>query len=336
MPAEFWTEARQMAEAGAIVAAVALPAGLACRLAARRPLLPPVKPWRVPWTGVELFGTFVLVAVLIPMLFARAGVDPLAVGLAALPAQLAFLVVAARVLYPAWNPFRDPQPLRPDDLAYVPDAPRAGPNYAGLFAVAVAAWAVLTPLVLLFHAGVLQVFTALDLTPDEHPLTQFRDGDSSARVLFLLQACVAAPLVEEILFRGVLLPWVVGASERPKAAAPVLVAPEYRPWVVMAVAGLFAATTGKPGPAVFAGVLAAGLVVVWVVRRGKRHVRAVYATAAFFALVHSGVWPSPIPLFVLALGLGFLAVRTRGVFAPFVVHGLFNAVSAVYVLRAPA
>ena len=31
--------------------------------------------------------------------------------------------------------------------------------------------------------------------------------------------------------------------------------------------------------------------------------------------------------------LGWLAVRTNGVLVPVVVHGLFNAVSVVYVLR---
>jgi membrane protease YdiL (CAAX protease family) len=45
------------------------------------------------------------------------------------------------------------------------------------------------------------------------------------------------------------------------------------------------------------------------------------------------VWPSPIPLFVLGLGLGWLAVRTRGILVPAIVHGLFNAVSGVFVLR---
>ena len=97
---------------------------------------------------------------------------------------------------------------------------------------------------------------------------------------------------------------------------------------------LFAALSGKVGPVLFAGVLAAGLVIVWVtVRRGKRHLRAVYASAAMFAMVHSAVWPSPVPLFLLGLGLGWCAVRTRGVLVPAIVHGLFNAVSAVYVLR---
>ena len=68
----------------------------------------------------------------------------------------------------------------------------------------------------------------------------------------------------------------------------------------------------------------------------EEHIRALYVSAAFFALVHSAVWPTPIPLFFLGLGLGWLAVRTRGIFVPVIVHGLFNAVSAVYVLRGAA
>jgi membrane protease YdiL (CAAX protease family) len=67
-------------------------------------------------------------------------------------------------------------------------------------------------------------------------------------------------------------------------------------------------------------------------RRKRRTAGAVYASAALFAAVHSSVWPSPVPLFALGLGLGYLAVRTRGILVPVIVHGLFNAVSAVYVL----
>jgi membrane protease YdiL (CAAX protease family) len=35
---------------------------------------------------------------------------------------------------------------------------------------------------------------------------------------------------------------------------------------------------------------------------------------------------------VLAVGLGYLYLRTRSLVGPVVVHGLFNAVSAVYLL----
>ena len=105
--------------------------------------------------------------------------------------------------------------------------------------------------------------------------------------------------------------------------------------MVMAAAALYTAGSGKLGPVIFARCSTLGLAVLWVsVRRGKRHARAIYASAALFGLVHSSVWPSPVPLFFLGLGLGWLAVRTRGVLVPTIVHGLFNAVSAVYVLAA--
>src|SRR5262249_55767753 len=174
-------------------------------------------------------------------------------------------------------------------------------------------------------------FAALEWHPDEHPLAQLGDLSPLDQVLFLVQACLAAPLVEEILFRGLLLPWAIGARERHAGApeSPLLVPPVLRPWLVVGVAGLYAATGKRIDPVVFAAILAGGFGLIWVtVRHGKRHVRGVYASAALFAAVHSGVWPSPLPLFVLGLGLAWLAVRTRGILAPVVVHGLFNAVSA--------
>jgi membrane protease YdiL (CAAX protease family) len=83
----------------------------------------------------------------------------------------------------------------------------------------------------------------------------------------------------------------------------------------------------------FAVALAVGYAVLArVFRRKARTVGAVYASAAVFAVAHSAAWPDPVALFVLALGLGYLAVRTRGVLVPAVVHGLFNAVSALFVL----
>ena len=47
-------------------------------------------------------------------------------------------------------------------------------------------------------------------------------------------------------------------------------------------------------------------------RFGRGHGNsAIYGTSLLFAAMHSGVWPSPIALFVLGLGLGWLAYRTR-------------------------
>jgi membrane protease YdiL (CAAX protease family) len=327
VPAEFWTETAEMATAGAIVAGFAVPVGSIAWAVARRraePLLPRWKLWRVPWGGFEVTFAFLFVAIVVPVLLMQVGLSEHAAVVVALPLQFAMLYAAWQLFYPLWRP------------------PWQESRYAGLVAVAVGVSLVLTPLVLMLYAGVTQVFIALEWPLDKHPLAKFRAETLGEQVLFLLKACVAAPLVEEVLFRGVLLPWVIGTRERNAGGlvTPPVAPPRGRPLLVMGAAALYTASTSSSeelGPVIFAGVLTLGLAVVWfTVRRGKRHVRGVYASAALFAVVHSAVWPSPIPLFVLGLGLGWLAVRTRGFLAPAIVHGLFNAVSAVFVLRGGA
>jgi len=55
----------------------------------------------------------------------------------------------------------------------------------------------------------------------------------------------------------------------------------------------------------------------------------VCGSAYLFATFHSPVWPSPIPLFILALGVGWLAYRTRSLVGPILVHGLFNGIACL-------
>jgi len=370
VPVEFSSEAIGMLKAGAIVSAVAVPLGLLgwakARAQSASAMPPRVIPWRVPWGGFEVFAAFLICAAIVPDLVsfllsksdffthvygpgfpslrphqlppaeASAAVAGFPAMTAvrdnaasaevlrqlwartlALPAQIGLLLFAIRILYPAWRPR----------------------SQKGNIGLAVAFWAVLTPSVLIFNVLVNLLFSLLDTPPESHQLTGFVSRVSFDPLLFLLQTCVAAPLVEEVLFRGLLLPWVIGARDRgPALVAAAPVAPvTSRPWIVMILAVAFSALTGKPGPVIFATVLAVGMAIVWVtVRRWKYHVRGVYAAAAMFAMVHSAVWPSPVPLFLLGLGLGWCAVRTRGVLVPAIVHGLFNAVSAVYVLRGGA
>jgi membrane protease YdiL (CAAX protease family) len=324
LEADFWTTTGQMLTAGAIVAVIAIPVGLIGFVLARRlsvPLLPAIKPWRVPWGGFEVALAFLLIAILVPETVIRyAGLSRLAGVVVALPVQLALFVLACRGLYPRWNPTREWRRS----------------SWPGLVAVAVVAWAILTPLVLFVNGGVNLIFDALGRTPDEHPLTKIIVTTPMEQVLFLVQACLAAPLIEEILFRGILLSWLIGGRERKAGGieSPPLVPPASRAWFVLGIAGLYSATAGHLGPIVFAGVLTGGYALLRItVRRGARHLSGVYASAALFAVVHSAIWPSPIPLFFLGLGLGWLAVRTRGVLVPTIVHGLFNAVSAIFVLR---
>jgi membrane protease YdiL (CAAX protease family) len=56
---------------------------------------------------------------------------------------------------------------------------------------------------------------------------------------------------------------------------------------------------------------------------------AIYGSAMLFAVFHSSVWPTPIPLFVLGLGLGWLAFRTQSLVSSITVHVLFNTVACL-------
>src|SRR5262249_50828793 len=89
-------------------------------------------------------------------------------------------------------------------------------------------------------------------------------------------------------------------------------------------------------PVVFVLAAAAGFLLVerlpwrWLPRPGA--VRGIFASSILFAAWHSSVWPSPIALFALSLGLGWLAYRTQSLVAPILLHALFNAVTCLVLL----
>ena len=51
--------------------------------------------------------------------------------------------------------------------------------------------------------------------------------------------------------------------------------------------------------------------------------------SALFAAMHIPVWPSPVPLFFLSLGLGVLYQRTGGLVAPIALHATFNGLATI-------
>lgn len=179
--------------------------------------------------------------------------------------------------------------------------------------------------------GLTFLFEWWGIQPTEHALSKMgASGDGYGGVLLVLSACVTAPLVEEFLFRGLLVPWAGGRWFRPWCLI--------FPAAVLAIALKLKADLTFEAPALgFVLVLAAGAYLIQ--RFGKRRpkfptrtVLAVWSSSALFAAAHSSVWPTPIPLFVLGLGLGYLTARTRSWAASAVAHSAFNAVSTVWVL----
>ncbi len=151
-------------------------------------------------------------------------------------------------------------------------------------------------------------------------------------IVFL--SMIAAPLLEEMIFRGLLLRW---AQERLAVRlvvivwallAPVMVSREQ--WSVVLSEGTVAQWAQALAPQLFVLTMLPGFLMV------ERHDPtgrwpSVYVTALMFAMVHSA-WPAPVPLFVLGVVLGWLAQRTQGLVAPMVLHALFNSVACVQML----
>jgi membrane protease YdiL (CAAX protease family) len=172
--------------------------------------------------------------------------------------------------------------------------------------------------------------------PQVHPFTLIAGQNllPAEWVLLVVSGTVAAPVLEELLFRGLLQPWLVARAwgGRAAMAAAFGIALAYcagsarNAWSGGAGAGLIEAA-----PALF--VLSLVPVYLVVAYRSRTPAAgAIFGTAALFAAVHSGVWPSPVALFLLGLALGMLAWRTRSLVGPILLHSLFNAIACVQLL----
>jgi membrane protease YdiL (CAAX protease family) len=152
--------------------------------------------------------------------------------------------------------------------------------------------------------------------------------------LLVFTATITAPVSEELMFRGAVQPWLAVHPWRSHSA--MLGALAITVWqradhlAESSSLGIepFAAACV---PVLFVLALVPIYLLVWW-RSRTPIIPAIFGTASLFASVHSSVWPTPIPLFVLALGLGALAHRTRSLVGPIVLHSLFNGVSCVQLL----
>jgi membrane protease YdiL (CAAX protease family) len=204
-------------------------------------------------------------------------------------------------------------------------------------------WLYLTPMVFAFNALVLGVYSLVFRTsPDAHPFTKLLEDQrfNLDWILVGFSAIVAAPMMEELLFRGLLQPWLMQRSWGGHAAmgGSFLVAllshgdKSVPDGLQTGFPDAWLGLLDRLSPALFVLITVPGY--VWANRlfRGwfpSQVARTIYATALLFAIFHASVWPSPVALFPLGLGLGILAYRTQSVLGPMVMHGLFNAVSCL-------
>jgi membrane protease YdiL (CAAX protease family) len=198
-------------------------------------------------------------------------------------------------------------------------------------------WVLLAPIVFGINLLVTRLFMAIN--PDaiqQHVLMRLvRQGPTSAEwALIVFIAVVVAPVLEETVYRGVLQPWFAGMPDGGAVAmAMAMAAAVTMRWT------LITESLQHGGKGLLTALLAAFFVLAMVpfyLLVARRPLRpespAIFATALLFASMHAAVWPSPVPLFVLGLGLGTLMARSGSLVGPMVLHGLFNAMTCVMLL----
>jgi membrane protease YdiL (CAAX protease family) len=180
--------------------------------------------------------------------------------------------------------------------------------------VGAVAFLLLTPLVHLVN-----LLAVLIWKPHKHPLQDMIQQSFTAKTALLtwISACILAPAIEELMFRGILLGWLTRlrlADDR-FAEPPELEAGEPIP--------------GPDSPPDFdlEEPRSDSPHRTWDSQPSDMPSAPVVWTAAVFAIVHVQQWPAPLALFVLALGLGTVYQRTGSLVAPIVLHALFNALS---------
>jgi membrane protease YdiL (CAAX protease family) len=195
-------------------------------------------------------------------------------------------------------------------------------------------WLFITPIILAINGLAGYLYETLSGSkPDEHPFIELAMARPPWPELAAMVglAVVKAPLMEELLFRGVLQRWLAKSPWHCHLVyALTLAAPAYLGgprdpkvwWIVCFVLAILP---------VYLGLLYLGRL-----SPDRNHYQSILVSSILFAAVHGSVWPTPVPLLPLGLCLGYLAFRTGSLVAPVTLHALFNAVACLTVLYLPA
>lgn len=320
-----------------LAVAVGILTGLGWRVFTKPPrrLFPPQRFRATPWSGRELAVALFLVLFLVPFF------DSLILRLLRVPESwFPIITGVSQIAALVWL-FRAVSGTRWHHLG-LSGHRLAADAFAGYWV-----WLLLAPLVYAVNFPVTLVYNLLHSgPPEQHPLLKSLQGQPSPLdwVAVFVAAVVVAPLYEELLFRGVLQPWLarrrwggyaamVGAfclalnAGIPKIEQAFSSGNESRRWeeLFTGLAPVLFVLAMIPGYR-----LADRIIGRWLPYPGAG--RTIYGVALLFAAAHSSVWPSPIPLFVLGLGLGCLAYRTQSLTGSIVVHTLFNGMTVLSAL----
>ena len=172
--------------------------------------------------------------------------------------------------------------------------------------------------------------------PSQHPLIQMvaKDPNETILVAAFLAAVVVAPICEEITFRLLLQGWLekwedrrLGWRETPSGVPETQTATPARPRRQVGRRRRYQESWSRQRncrrrKCRFMGCI--GLPHGWV---------PILISSTLFALAHFGFGPDPIPLFLLALVLGYIYQRTHRIVPCMVAHALFNSLTLIALWR---
>jgi membrane protease YdiL (CAAX protease family) len=197
-------------------------------------------------------------------------------------------------------------------------------NWKKQMSVGAVAALLMTPAVLAIQSLAIRIWP-----PHKHPvedmiLEQFTVG---VALLAVVSTMILAPLIEEILFRGVVQRWLTrllcatpGGSENQHA--PDALQLEMTSWSSdVRVGERSEVTTMEPEED---STVAPGA--------ARFSTSAIVTTSLLFAAMHLPQWPAPIGIFLLSMALGALYQRTGSLISAITMHGAFNGFSTMGLL----
>jgi membrane protease YdiL (CAAX protease family) len=154
--------------------------------------------------------------------------------------------------------------------------------------------------------------------PSEHELLKvMKESPSHVRAVLVIGACVAAPVFEEMLFRGHIQTLLV------RLLMPAVRAPLAVPM------GLIVDGVGGSNPLPMPPLEHEYSAMSYLPRAGRWI--AVLITSFLFAIVHP-LWMAPA-IFVLSVCLGYAYERTGNLWVPILIHAAFNTSSTLVFLH---
>jgi membrane protease YdiL (CAAX protease family) len=195
--------------------------------------------------------------------------------------------------------------------------------------VGLIAFLAIGPIVYTLQDVLTRAYTAIaGESPGVHPLIKTVESQPTQSVLLLtaVSAVLVAPVVEEFIFRAVLQGWLeklfrkvhIAADQRQDNSAAANA--ESRPPTQLDPSNPYAAGDVDERQYMSAAISVPEPVLV----------APIFFSSLLFAIFHIGHGLAPIPLFFLALVLGFLYQRTHRILPCVVVHLCINGLSMLY------